>query len=367
MTALAYTLAVVMLLVLVGFAGLILLGNLKAAADREALAWAIIDPEGRVVSSARFDDAEPFAHGLAAVELDGRWGYVDRSGEIVISPSFTRARPFDAEGRAAVATGAHYGVIDRSGALVHPAELTRCGPFDGGAAVAAMVVEVRASTTNLRSAGLMRADGSWVVEPALRADPGRWLTARGPRDGLVAAQLADKRWGLFDLEGAPVGEARFEELGVPGGGLIPAREQGRWGYVDGAGAWVIRPRWLQAQTFSEDLAVVKGEDGYHLIDRAGEVRAGPLTWIGSVSEGLAAAQGDQGWGFIDAAGRWVVAPTWLDVGKEGFREGRARVARGGVHREREWAWIDRQGQVIDGWHAEITPFSDGRALARLPR
>lgn len=366
-TVLAYILAGGMALVLFAFAGLIVAGNLKSAADRQALAWVILDADGREVGPGRFDDARPFAHGLAPVEIDGKWGYVDASGEQVIPPTFVRAQPFDADGRAEVGVGAWFGVIDRSGRLFHPGGLTSCGPFDDGFAVAVEIVELRPSTTDLHSAGLLRADGRWQVEPAPASAPTRWLTARGPSEGTVVAELPDKRWALLDLDGQPLFEARFEELLPSSEGLVAARRDGRWGYVDHSGQFVVPPRWRSARPFADGLAVVEGPNGMWLIDREGEQRVGPHRWIRSVSEGLAAVEQDGEWGFVDPDGRWVIAPAWLDVGEEGFQEGRARVARRGELREREWAWIDREGQVVGAWYADITPWSEARALARVPR
>ncbi|HEU0137527.1 MAG TPA: WG repeat-containing protein, partial [Flavobacterium sp.] len=48
---------------------------------------AFIDTKGNVVSPF-FDKAESFSEGLAAVEIDNRWGFIDKSGNIIIAPQF---------------------------------------------------------------------------------------------------------------------------------------------------------------------------------------------------------------------------------------------------------------------------------------
>src|SRR5438270_4485095 len=49
--------------------------------------WGYIDKGGKMVINPQFDRAGSFSEGLAEVRL-GRWGYVDGSGKIVINPQF---------------------------------------------------------------------------------------------------------------------------------------------------------------------------------------------------------------------------------------------------------------------------------------
>ncbi len=45
----------------------------------------------------QFDAADPFVEGLARVQKDNQWGYIDKSGKFMIPPQFAEAHPF-AEG-----------------------------------------------------------------------------------------------------------------------------------------------------------------------------------------------------------------------------------------------------------------------------
>lgn len=51
--------------------------------------------------SPKYEDAESFSDGLAAVKQGGKWGYIDESGKLVISCQFDKAYPFS-EGLAIV-------------------------------------------------------------------------------------------------------------------------------------------------------------------------------------------------------------------------------------------------------------------------
>ncbi|EGQ2639350.1 WG repeat-containing protein, partial [Campylobacter coli] len=50
--------------------------------------WGFIDRSGKFVIEPKFDDAWNFNEGLAGVELNGKWGFIDKSGKIVIEPKF---------------------------------------------------------------------------------------------------------------------------------------------------------------------------------------------------------------------------------------------------------------------------------------
>lgn len=50
----------------------------------EAWEWGAIDKTGGYVFSPQYDNASPFSEGLAAVEYDGYWGFVDKTGEIAV-------------------------------------------------------------------------------------------------------------------------------------------------------------------------------------------------------------------------------------------------------------------------------------------
>ncbi|MBT3269299.1 WG repeat-containing protein [Candidatus Poribacteria bacterium] len=59
-----------------------------------------INTEGDVVVEPRYDHVWPFSEGLAAVLVDGVWGFVNATGDMVIEPRFVGAWAFH-EGRCA--------------------------------------------------------------------------------------------------------------------------------------------------------------------------------------------------------------------------------------------------------------------------
>ena len=65
----------------------------------------------------RFDEADGFSEGLAAVKVKDRWGYINTDGEMVIPPRFFRATSF-VDGLALVDTGNFWSYIDTNGSVV---------------------------------------------------------------------------------------------------------------------------------------------------------------------------------------------------------------------------------------------------------
>ncbi len=53
-----------------------------------------IDGSGKLLISARFDNAECFHEGLALVQVGSRYGFIDKFGELVIPSAFEDASSF---------------------------------------------------------------------------------------------------------------------------------------------------------------------------------------------------------------------------------------------------------------------------------
>ena len=56
-----------------------------------------------MVIEPQFDDELDFNEGLAPIEKDGKWGFIDKNGKVVIEPQFGEVGQFS-EGLASVAT-----------------------------------------------------------------------------------------------------------------------------------------------------------------------------------------------------------------------------------------------------------------------
>ncbi|ECS1419287.1 WG repeat-containing protein, partial [Campylobacter coli] len=50
--------------------------------------WGFIDKSGKIVIEPKFDSIWSFREGLVKVGLNGKYGLIDKSGKIVIEPKF---------------------------------------------------------------------------------------------------------------------------------------------------------------------------------------------------------------------------------------------------------------------------------------
>lgn len=84
--------------------------------------WGFIDRSGKIVIEPKFDAFHYWSHfregdGLLVIQVGGKWGYCDQTGAIKIAPRFDEAREFS-DGLAAVKVGDKWGFIDQTGRVV---------------------------------------------------------------------------------------------------------------------------------------------------------------------------------------------------------------------------------------------------------
>jgi len=209
-----------------------------AAAVEVSGRWGFIDDGGRFFARPEFHEVVEFRAGYAAVRVEDRWGYINRRGEVVIPPQYEYADLFS-EGLAAVSKGGRYGYINTLGAFVIPPQFDDAGMFAEGAAVVR-----RASKSTY-----IRRDGKPLTE--LHFD--RAETFCYGR----AAVLSGNRWGVLDSLGNLIVPFQFEEISSQySEGLAAAKRDGKWGFIDLCGDWVIQPIYDTANNFTHGLAIV---------------------------------------------------------------------------------------------------------------
>ena len=62
----------------------------------------------------QFDGIFLFSEGIAGVNVDGKWGYIDRAGKYITHPKFDKVNSFK-EGRANVKVDGKWGYIYKNG------------------------------------------------------------------------------------------------------------------------------------------------------------------------------------------------------------------------------------------------------------
>ena len=64
--------------------------------------WGFINSKGELVIAYQYEDALSFSNGYAAVFKDGKWGYIDEENSMALEPSFAYATSLTDDGTAAV-------------------------------------------------------------------------------------------------------------------------------------------------------------------------------------------------------------------------------------------------------------------------
>lgn len=285
-----------------------------------------VDSNGNMAVPPTFDEAEPFSEGLAAVRIGDKWGFVDASGRMVIDAKFddtvrsgflgtthTGPGPFS-EGLAAARVGDAWGYVDRTGELVIAARFSEAGPFRDGVALVRVPPENDVSEQGLYALRFIDHDGRIAFFRPL-------LLAEDFSEGLAHVVA---RPNVIEAIRQRAESDSDDESADPLDGLFA-------GFID-----------------------VSGRTAFEF---AGEA--------GSFSEGLVTMKIGDKWGYADPNGELVIPATFDFAGP--FADGRALVTSTEPDGTRMQGFIDRTGRMIVQINPEagLWSFSDERALVRL--
>jgi hypothetical protein len=346
------------------------------AAVQQNSKWGFIDKTGKTVIQPQFNRVESFREDLAAVQQGSKWGFIDKTGKMVIQPQFDATAGFS-EGLALIENQGKIGVIDKTGkvAFWFKKEIENFGVYFSEGLLAASVSQKNVLSKRYRESNKLR-----VWENEYYADED--CLRRKYRD--FTAETVE-RWGFLNKNGEWVIEPKFYDvshLGFNEGVImvtipLPYRVAGKISgndyysyainkngatvcriYDSGSGVNTARRNYTGA--FSEGLMVVRSDKiladwGYK--DKTGQWAIQPqFDEVRNFNEGLAIAKQNDKWGFIDKTGKWVIQPQF-GSSIMSFYDGLA-----GVKKDDKWGFIDKTGKwVILPVFDEIWSFSEGLA------
>ncbi|MBR1660127.1 MAG: WG repeat-containing protein [Oscillospiraceae bacterium] len=321
---------------------------LAAALYFSALPAAAAETRGKLETEElvppRYEDAATFSEGYAAVKQNGKWGYIDETGELVIPCRYERAYDFS-EGYAVVSPN----VTERN------------------------VFELANGSSieyNYYDLGRIDAAGNYVpfyyMDPQMmESHPVTVPDIFQPSElvyhnGFVMVTIPGKGGQLFDAAGRSLVLAGDLDhvTGPLNEGLAPAegRMEGLVGWVNARGE-VVHKFYMEASGGSVDTfiaATLPFNQGIAPVWQC------TTDWNTGESSYLL--------GFMDRSFRWVVQPQYTAYWRSGIytnyeifgETGLAMVAKGG-----RYGAIDRQGQTVIPFRYEILgAASDGLILFR---
>lgn len=259
-----------------------------------------------VILTVDYDTASNFSEGLALVSKDGKYGFIDESGEVVIPLQFDSMVYDFKEGLACVEIDGKFGFIDKTGNIVIPCQYEDGYPYNYDF-----------------------------------------------KDGLAPVKK-DGKWGYIDKEGNTVIPFIFYEAKHFDGGLAPVKNDiGRQIYIDRTGKKVIDKEFNHAAEFSEGVAEVCNSDVYDFIDTNGDYIK-ELNHVAvrlNFKDGLAPLS--NGSGYIDKKGNLAVRYTSVQAWE--FNNGVALV---NTLKAGPYNYIDTDGNVISKEFGYATSFNE---------
>ncbi len=282
----------------------------------------------KVIIPNQFEQAQPFSEGLAGVRIQGRWGYINRSGKVVIPPRFEDVGRFHA-GLAAVQWKGRVGAINRKGKPVLKGKFTQAYPFTSQVLFARIEEPVGGLAQDPETLlGLQTGWGLYHLEKG-------WLTKEGLRLSLLDPSLESGLiWASTGSRRAPYGLLRAD------------------------GTWQVKPKYSQVQRLSNGRALVTVGSGdskkMGAVDPTGKLvvalRPGHFSYF---RNGVAPLKKDGKVGLVDLKGNLIGGRTFEDV--EIPETGDAfKVKVAGV-----WEGLSRSGNSV------ASP-DDGEGIASCP-
>jgi len=233
-------------------------------------------------------------------------------------------------------------------------------------------------------------DGVYIDTHGHKAIHRRFYRGWDFSEGLAAALEKDGgKWGYIKTNGQFAITPRFPSY--PNGhvssfaeGLTAIETEGKVGYIDRTGSFVIPQKFLYGGSFHDGMAIVVVEGPcfaflfgdlvplpaglrqsgalckYSFIDRAGSILSGRFDGVEDFSEGVAPIQVGKLWGYVDKSGTIVVPPRFSAAVP--FSDGLALVSEGSLY-----GYIDHTGSyVIRPQFKDAESFAEGLAVVGEP-
>lgn len=266
------------------------------------------DSNGVPTTEAIYFETTEYEQGLAVVRHgEGDYQLMDLEGHYVGPLCEFICDPHD--GLRLACRAGRYGYLNRSGEIAIPFELESAGHFGEGEALAT------------RGGRRIFIDHSGAELRECRSQ----VESMGPLKEGLRMSHSDGKWGFLDQAGEWVIPLTYSMAAPPDGGLIPVKFGQKWGLIDRRGSQVVpfRYDWMDLE-FCDDLIAIRTAGNYGYLNRLGEETLMGFQGCGGFNSGLAPAQKESKWGYINRAGIFVIEPSFLSANS--FSEERAVVS-----------------------------------------
>ncbi len=284
--------------------------------------YGFINNSGELVIPCKFDSAHDYEDGCARVEFNGKYGLINNSGEEITKIMYDSIEDFS-EGIAAVRLKNKYGFIDFNGKEVFQCKYDGCHYCcDGG-------VILRLD----KKYGLGDKNGN-LITPFIFERVGDF------HDGIATVKINNK-FGCINKKGEFVVQCVYDHIWDSKDGMCKVELNGSKGFVNNNGVLVVPCIYKKNADFSEGLALVELNGKYGFINKSGElVVPCKFDYAYDYKDDYARVKLNGKYGFINKDGDIVIPNIYSDA--EDFYQGFAYVKEVGGKR----GIIDKRGNKI---------------------
>jgi|YNPMSStandDraft_2_1061718.scaffolds.fasta_scaffold00049_17 hypothetical protein len=245
-----------------------------------------------------------------------KMGFCYYDGSYMIKEKYTRCFDFS-EGYARVEVDGKYGFIDRYGNEITPIKYDEAFDFRDGFALVRI---------NMKS-GFIDGSGKEIIEV-------KYENVFGPKKDLFAVKLNEK-WGVILKEGKTVIPFDYDLIFL--NDLIIIKKDNKYGIAGWNGNIIVEPKYDYIGSFSNGFAIVRIDGKYGLIDDSGKEVIKPKyddigdcdyyqNYIGLgkkkvdhclftniFNDGVAPIKLNGKWGLVDLNGNEIVKPQYDEI------------------------------------------------------
>lgn len=299
-------------------------------------------------NSLDFSDIFSDTEVLIPMEIKGKWGFVGFDGKIKIAPTYDNAMPFF-EGLAAVCKNDKWGYINENNDIVIPYTYRGISPF----------IKANIGTEYYMVALVCIAPGQYI----LINEKGEKVTNQIFEDcqcfkSNEAAVKLNGKWGFIDIKGDWIIPPQYDD--ASDNGVYNAVKVGnKWGYIDSENNWLLQPQ-LEGELYNNTLYYFIENDekyilslkkkGKYYFKRENGFVFGPFedryefdTFYYDSENPVAAVKKDGYWGYIDAQGNTIIPFEYNSINNPQAAYDSSIIC---VNKNGKYGYIDTEGNTI---------------------
>ncbi|RUS99239.1 hypothetical protein DSM106972_079410 [Dulcicalothrix desertica PCC 7102] len=316
-----------------------------------------------------------FSSGLVGVKLNGKWGFIDETGQLVIPYQFDKVQQFS-DGIANASINNLWGAINRQGNWIVSPVNKYPHPINFFQGIAKINIDTldkigqRTNSLNLyyfdKSGQLISVnyppsvarefqEGLAIIEQNLWQKPDFPPVVATSEYGFISSN--GLKCGFQDEQGKVVIKPQFDGCQSFSHSLAAVRVQDKWGYIDKTGFFVVSPQFDYADSLVEERGLIIKDGKIGFINEAGKVVIKPQ-YFPSAESGYIGESKDLLNSFKEYAHQ--LEPSSKNIVRHRFSHGLATVATDG-----KCGYIDKQGKLaIKPQFSACSPF-DSYGIAQV--